>query len=334
MIWPNTADLVVIADTTLGLGTAATLDLLDVTAADAALAEAQSGGTGRDPAACGAALLHALLRHHPFRRGNRQIAAVATLQFLTLNGWQADLGPAEAARAAIADLASGSLTAADFAAWLAPRLSRTSEPTTQEAPMRGWLPGQRRTGRPTFKRFTDKARQVVVLAQDEARRFGHNYIGTEHLLLGLVAEGNEGLAAHALESIGIGLEAVRQQVEEIIGPGKQAPSGHIPLTPRAKRALELSLREALQLGHNYIGTEHILLGLLREGDGVAATVLVSLGADLGLVRQKVMQLMSGYSQEEHSGDWESIDSATPSNPSHESEPRCPQCRVTLAEVAR
>ena len=160
--------------------------------------------------------------------------------------------------------------------------------------MRGWLPGQRRTGRPTFKRFTDKARQVVVLAQDEARRFGHNYIGTEHLLLGLVAEGNEGLAAHALESIGIGLEAVRQQVEEIIGPGKQAPSGHIPLTPRAKRALELSLREALQLGHNYIGTEHILLGLLREGNGVAAQALTMLGASHHQVRDAVLDLLARH----------------------------------------
>src|SRR6266513_2612813 len=144
-----------------------------------------------------------------------------------------------------------------------------------------------------FERFTDRARRVVVLAQEEARMLNHNYIGTEHILLGLIHEG-EGVAAKALESLGISLEAVRQQVEEIIGQGQQAPSGHIPFTPRAKKVLELSLREALQLGHNYIGTEHILLGLIREGEGVAAQVLVKLGADLSRVRQQVIQLLSGY----------------------------------------
>ncbi|HET6663782.1 MAG TPA: Clp protease N-terminal domain-containing protein, partial [Acidimicrobiales bacterium] len=145
-----------------------------------------------------------------------------------------------------------------------------------------------------FERFTDRARRVVVLAQEEARLLNHSYIGTEHILLGLIHEG-EGVAAKALESLGISLEAVRSQVEEIIGQGGTAPSGHIPFTPRAKKVLELSLREALQLGHNYIGTEHILLGLIREGEGVAAQVLVKLGADLSRVRQQVIQLLSGYS---------------------------------------
>jgi ATP-dependent Clp protease ATP-binding subunit ClpC len=145
-----------------------------------------------------------------------------------------------------------------------------------------------------FERFTDRARRVVVLAQEEARLLNHNYIGTEHILLGLIHEG-EGVAAKALESLGISLEAVRAQVEEIIGHGGSTPSGHIPFTPRAKKVLELSLREALQLGHNYIGTEHILLGLIREGEGVAAQVLVKLGADLSRVRQQVIQLLSGYS---------------------------------------
>ena len=148
-----------------------------------------------------------------------------------------------------------------------------------------------------FERFTDRARRVVVLAQEEARMLSHNYIGTEHILLGLIHEG-EGVAAKALESLGISLEAVRAQVEEIIGQGQQAPSGHIPFTPRAKKVLELSLREALQLGHNYIGTEHILLGLIREGEGVAAQVLVKLGADLNRVRQQVIQLLSGYQGKE------------------------------------
>ncbi|WP_061963353.1 ATP-dependent Clp protease ATP-binding subunit [Demequina aurantiaca] len=148
-----------------------------------------------------------------------------------------------------------------------------------------------------FERFTDRARRVVVLAQEEARMLNHNYIGTEHILLGLVREG-EGVAAKALEAMDISLNGVREQVQEIIGEGSHAPSGHIPFTPRAKKVLELSLREALQLGHNYIGTEHILLGLIREGEGVAAQVLGKLGADLGGVRQQVIQLLSGYEGKE------------------------------------
>ena len=143
-----------------------------------------------------------------------------------------------------------------------------------------------------FEKFTDRARRVLVLAQEEARMLNHNYIGTEHILLGLIHEG-EGVAAKGLTELGISLDAVRQQVEEIIGEGQQAPSGHIPFTPRSKKVLELSLREALQLNHNYIGTEHILLGLIREGEGVAAQVLVRLGADLNRVRQQVIQLLSG-----------------------------------------
>jgi ATP-dependent Clp protease ATP-binding subunit ClpC len=148
-----------------------------------------------------------------------------------------------------------------------------------------------------FEKFTDKARRVVVLAQEEAKLLNHNYIGTEHILLGLIHEG-EGVAAKALESLGINLDSVRDQVQEIIGQGQQAPSGHIPFTPRAKKVLELSLREALQLGHSYIGTEHLLLGLIREGEGVAAQVLTRLGADTNRVRQQVIQLLSGFQGKE------------------------------------
>jgi ATP-dependent Clp protease ATP-binding subunit ClpA len=147
-----------------------------------------------------------------------------------------------------------------------------------------------------FERFTDRARRVVVLAQEEARMLEHGYIGTEHLLLGLIHEG-EGVAARALEALEIDLDAVRQQVEAIIGRGQRAPSGHIPFTPRAKRVLELSRRESDHLGHHYIGTEHILLGLVREGDGVAAQVLVKLGADLNRVRPQVIQLLHGTTVE-------------------------------------
>ncbi|MDF2744953.1 MAG: clpC3 [Actinomycetia bacterium] len=144
-----------------------------------------------------------------------------------------------------------------------------------------------------FERFTDRARRVVVLAQEEARHLNHSYIGTEHILLGLIHEG-DGVAARSLEALDISLEAVRTQVQEIVGHGDEAPTGHIPFTPRAKKVLELSLREAMSLGHNYIGTEHILLGLIREGGGVAAQVLVKEGGSLDRVRQQVIQLLAGY----------------------------------------
>ena len=157
-----------------------------------------------------------------------------------------------------------------------------------------------------FERFTDRARRVVVLSQEEARLLNHNYIGTEHILLGLIQE-RDGVAAKALQSLDIGLESVRAQVEEIIGQGGNPPSGYIPFTPRAKKVLELSLREALQLSHNYIGTEHILLGLLREGEGVAAQVLVRLGADMARVREQVVHLLAAHGEE----------SSSPSDPESE-----------------
>jgi hypothetical protein len=168
--------------------------------------------------------------------------------------------------------------------------------------MRRWLPVPQRRTRPrgVFERFTDRARRVIPLAQEEARRLHHNYIGTEHLLLGLLSEG-EGVAAKALESLDISLEAVRVQVEEIIGQGQTAPTGHIPFTPRAKRVLELSLREAMQLGHNYIGTEHILLGLLSEGAGVAAQVLAGFGADHAHLREQVLRLLTGEGEQAGTG---------------------------------
>jgi ATP-dependent Clp protease ATP-binding subunit ClpC len=175
-----------------------------------------------------------------------------------------------------------------------------------------------------FERFTDRARRVVVLAQEEAKMLNHNYIGTEHILLGLIHEG-EGVAAKALESLGISLDAVREQVQDIIGQGQQQPTGHIPFTPRAKKVLELSLREALQLGHNYIGTEHILLGLIREGEGVAAQVLQKLGASLEVVRQKVIEVVSGLAGPTREFvAYEGQEESTAS-------PRCPRCRAALAE---
>jgi ATP-dependent Clp protease ATP-binding subunit ClpC len=143
-----------------------------------------------------------------------------------------------------------------------------------------------------FEKFTDRARRMVVLAQEEARMLDHNWIGTEHILLGLVHEG-EGVAAKALTALGITLAAMRQAVEDIIGRGAEPPAGHIPFTPRSKKVLELSLREALSLGSDYIGTEHVLLALLREGDGVGAQILVGAGVDLNRARQQVINLLHG-----------------------------------------
>ena len=190
-----------------------------------------------------------------------------------------------------------------------------------------------------FERFTDRARRVVVLAQEEARLLNHNYIGTEHVLLGLIREG-EGVAPRALDALGISLEAVRGQVEEIVGQGQAAPAGHIPFTARAKKVLELSLREALQLGHNYIGSEHLLLGLVREGEGVAAQVLQKLGADLDQVRQTVIRLLTGYTggkEPASAGESGREVSMAPVEAPEEGEgvgPRCPTCRAWLGQGGR
>jgi len=152
--------------------------------------------------------------------------------------------------------------------------------------------------RSMFERFTDRARLAVVRAQEEARTLNHDRIGTEHLLLGLTHESIGGVAAKALEALGISLEAVRQRLVQVIGRGEQAPSGHIPFTPRAKEVLKLGLGESVQLGHHYVGTEHILLGLLREGNGVAAQVLTGLGADLDGARAQVIRLLDEYSRQQ------------------------------------
>ena len=276
MIALEVADLVVIASRTLGLDTDQVLDLLDAAAAERALAQARPGSDPGDPAGQAAVLLHALVREQPLRRGNQQVALAAMLQFLALNGRDIDPDPPGPVAAMVARLAAGTLGTKDVADWLAPRLRPGGRAASRvkEAPMRARpalpLAGRIREAtmrtRPKgmFTRFTDRARRVVVLAEDEARGLGHGFVGTEHLLLGLLAEG-EGVAALALESLGISLEEARGRVEEIVGRGQGAPAGHIPFTPRAKKVLELSLREALQLGHSYIGTEHLLLAPARRG---------------------------------------------------------------------
>ena len=304
MIALEVADLVLSASRTLGLDTGQVLDLLDPAAAERALAQARPGSEPADPATCAAVLLHALVRQRPLRRGNQQVALAAMLQFLALNGQDMDPDPAEDVAAMVTGLAAGTLDATDVADWLAPRLrpGGGAGARMKEAPMRGRpaLPLAERIRRARmrtrpkdmFTRFTDRARRAVVLAQDEARDLGHGSVGTEHLLLGLLAEG-EGVAALALESLGISLEEARDRVEEIADRGQGTPSGHIRLTPRAKKVLELSLREALQLGHDYIGTEHILLGLIREDDGIPAQVLAGRGAGYDLVRERVVALLTG-----------------------------------------
>jgi Clp amino terminal domain, pathogenicity island component len=274
------ADLVVIARRVLGLDTGQVLGLLDVAAAEHALAQARPAG---EPAADAAALLHALVRQRPLRRGNQQVALAAMLQFLALNGQDMDPGVPLLVAAMVTQLAAGTLGAKDVADWLAPRLrpSGCTAPRMKEAPM----------PEGTFERFTDRARQVVILAQKEARELGHGSVGPEHVLLGLLAEGG-GVAAVALETLGISLEETRERVEEIAGRGEDAPAGPIPFTPTARQLPEGALREAQRLGHDYVGTEHLLLALRGEGDGVAARVLAALGADYAQLRERVLGVLA------------------------------------------
>jgi ATP-dependent Clp protease ATP-binding subunit ClpC len=185
-----------------------------------------------------------------------------------------------------------------------------------------------------FERFTDRARKVLVFAQEEAGRLDHDFIGTEHILLGLLREG-EGVAAKALASLDVRLEAVRQKVSETVGRGSSPAPGSPPFTPRSKKVLELSLKEAIQLGHKYIGTEHLLLGLVREGEGVAAQVLISLGAGLGLVRERVMEILAAGPATMPSGlgTWSEGGGRRGRWP-EASPPFCPYCQGPLARHLR
>jgi hypothetical protein len=303
------ADLVVIAGRALGLDTGQVLDLLDPEAAERALALVRPGDVPGGPAGPAATLLRALVREQPLRHGNQEVALAAMLQFLALNGWELDPDPPEAIAAVVADAAAGARDVREVADWLAPRLrpSDRAEADAKEGPVRrsSALLLSERLRRVTmrkqpagrFRRFTDRARRAVQLAQEEARLLRHDYVGTEHLLLGLLYAG-EGVAAKALESAGVSREDVRAQVVEIIGRGQSPPASQTPFTPEAKMVLELSLREALALGHHYIGTEHVLLGLLREGQGVAAQVLVRVGADLGRARERVLAVLTGECEQE------------------------------------
>ena len=275
MISLEVEDLVLIASRTLGLETGQVLDLLDVAAAERALAQAQPAG---DPAADAAALL----QQQPLRRGNQQVALAAMLQFLALNDHDLDPGAPGPVAAMVTRLAAGTLGTKDVADWLAPRL-RPSGPTAatiKEAPMESM-----------FEQFTDRARQAIILAQDEARKLGHDFVGPEHVLLGLLAVG-EGIAAEALESLDISLEETRDRVGEIAGRGQGAPPGAIPFTPSARQLPTGALREAQRLGYDDAGAEHLLLALLREGDGVPAHVLTAHGTDHAQVRERVLDLLA------------------------------------------
>jgi hypothetical protein len=263
------AGLVLVAGRTLGLEEEAVLGLADLEGAAAVLAQVRDAPGG--PEGQAAFLLAGLVRRRVFGPRSGEVALMAALQLLALKGREAgDLGPPAAVRELLAGVAAGRVGTGELAAWL-----RRSTTERREQ---------------MFERFTDRARNAVRLAQEETRRLGHASVGTEHLLLGLLAE-PEGVGARALVALGLSLDGLRAEVERVVGRGQGAPAGHLPFQPRSKKILELSLREALGLGHNYIGTEHILLGLVREGEGVAAQVLLGRGADLPAVRQEVVRLV-------------------------------------------
>ena len=259
------AGLVLVACRALDLEEKAVLALADLEAAASVLAAARAA-SGR-PERQAAMLLHGLVHRQVFGPRSGEVALLAACQLLALHGLAAvDLGAPGAVRHLLAGVAGGRVGVDELTAWLE---GSTSERRTQ-----------------MFERFTDKARQVVVLAQEETRRLDHPAVGTEHLLLGLAGV-PESVGARALVALGVPLDELRAEVERTVGRGKGTPSGHLPFLPQSKKVLELSLREALQLGHNYIGTEHLLLGLVRQGDGVAARVLTGRGMELEAVRQEV-----------------------------------------------
>jgi hypothetical protein len=263
------AGLVLVASRALGLEESAALGLADLDAAAEVLAEVQETPGGPEWQA--ATLVAGLVRRRVFGARSGEVALVAALQLLALQGRQAgDLGPPAQVRELLTGVAAGRVGTEELVAWL-------------ERSTTGWRVEM-------FERFTDRARNVVRVAQDEARRLGHASVGTEHLLLGLLAE-PEGIGARALVALGRPVDGLRAEVEHAAGRGEGAPAGHLPFQPRSKKVLELSLREALALGHNYIGTEHILLGLVRE-EGAAARVLVAQGLDLPAVRQEVVRLLA------------------------------------------
>jgi hypothetical protein len=300
MIPLDLAGLVLVAGRTLGLYEEAALALADLDAADEILTKAE--GSGAAPLEQAAVLVVGLVRRRVFGPRSAEVAVMAAVQLLALNECEVDdVGSAAALRKLLDGVSAGQLGNHEVAEWLQERV-RPAAPPTKPARPRSWRRKQRGTSTEPeqaddwmegemFERFTGRARSVVKQAQAEARRLDHDHIGTEHVLLGLLLE-QEGVGAKALLALGLSLDKVRADVERTVRRGKGSPPGHIPFTPRSKKVLELSLREALKLHHNYIGTEHILLGLIREGEGLAAKILVESGANLPEVRQEVLRLLA------------------------------------------
>jgi prophage maintenance system killer protein len=262
----------------------------DLDLIDQVLTEVRAPRLPGDLADAAAVLLCGLVRHRPFSGPNRLIAVAVTLQLVTLNDADLELEPVEEFDSLLDQISAGEATAA----WVAQRLRQRLGPEHIAAVIVSDFSKDAVSWEEIdmFERFSERARRAMVLAQDEARALNHDYIGTEHVLLGLIQEG-DGVAAKALANLGISAPAIRAVIKETIGRGHDQPRGHIPFTPRTKTVLELSHRESTQLGQGYIGTEHILLGLVREGEGVAAQCLTKLGADLDKVRQQVLDLL-GY----------------------------------------
>jgi hypothetical protein len=297
------ADLAVIASRTLGLDTGQVLDLLDTEAAERALAQARPGSGPGGTCRMAAALLCALVRERPLQYGNQPVALAAMLQFLALNGWQMNPDPPGPVAAVVADVAAGRLDTTAVAGWLEPRLRPSDRQAAdlkeaavrarQAMPLAEWVrrATRRRKPRLAFERFTDRARRAVILAREEARMLDHNQVDTGHLLLGMLHEGG-GVAVRALEALGIDKDAIRQQIELSLGQGRPTPQGHIPFSPLAREVLAQSRREALALGHHYIGTEHLLLAILRHGQQPAAQVLTGLGTDHAQVQDRVLRLLA------------------------------------------
>lgn len=295
MSTPDVADLIVIAARVLDIDTREALDLIDLPAAEAALAEAQNRH-GEPVEQVAAALLTALIRQRPLPRDNRQVALLATLQYLGRQGLGLDPQPATAARDLIAGITTGTLAESAVTAWIAVRLR--PQPGKEAGIMKRLIRRRNceplavtaRTGK--FSHFTDRAYHAVTLAEAEALGLRHNYVGTEHLLLGLLGI-DDGVAAKVLTRLGVSAPEARSEIEQIIGRGSAPPTGQPSFTPRSKKVLDLAHGEAKRLGHNYVGTEHLLLGLVREGEGLAAQILGRLGADRAGIVEALLHVLRG-----------------------------------------
>jgi prophage maintenance system killer protein len=293
MIVLGYADLLAVAARVLACRPTILVDRTDLESVGLTLEEVRAAAGSDGVAVAAGTLLHGLVRRRPFPRANRRIAVAATLQMLALNDWDLDLDLAVELNRLLDDAARGAVSAPRLAdllrTMLRPLAPREAASETEAASEEATV----------FEKFSDHARHTLVLAQDEARLLNHTHVGTEHVLLGLVLQ-RAGHAGRVLDDLGVTVDAAREQIRELVGQGVRQPSGHVPFTPRAKRVLELAACEAPQLGHDYIDTEHILLGIIREGKGIGAQVLVKLGLDLNDVRQRVIAVAAAHPGEQRS----------------------------------